>query len=636
MFRRYIKRITPVLVACVMTVSTICTYATPNAYKYGNVSSYNIEDIDENPTGIEHGEETSLKQDITKLIPMLEDTLQKVYDRTVEKLKVRIRENKWDLDYTMQSFYDIGNPYKDIDYNKFIATYATIIEMGRNNRPWLSDVPLIRLDAEEVDDGEVKYAFITVRMLDEDGLLRFYGYDPQNKKIRDKIDHRIEMITEALKEEEKVISQNIFVNLPSRSTRADQETMNNLANYTIPDDISIEKQKLIVIALSLVGQIPYDWGGKASHEGWNSIWNTWNESTGRRNGLDCSGFVNWVYMSAGYDRSITNGLYSTYVIRESLQDITAEELRPGDIGLLKNNSIGTNHTGIYLGHGLWIHCASSKGGVCVNTAGFRYFKRAPEGYINEEILERNYQAGLNRLNNLGSETGGVQVVEGTDGVITSEEDIYTFAQLIEHEVGGEPYDAWVAVAEVVLNRVNYDTYFPDTIVDVIYQKGQFSYVNEIKDIVPRPEVIAVATQVAAGRLKYFNYDKVLFFKNPTITDGIPAEEPVDWGTHPWYMAVGATAFYLDDATSIREPEPVSERIFTRHEDDEDDYQNEYEENGHEIHSEYFETEESVDNLIDETEEGDGISADVPLNPAMEIPTQGSDENESFDETQNYF
>lgn len=552
------KRLIAIMLAGLYLINSINVSAAPNAYQYETEEGplvhvdINKEETveDENPTGIEHGEngETTLKQDITMLTPLLKEALRKVYNKTINKLKEKIRGNKWDLDYTMQSFYDIEDPYKDMDYNKLIAAYSTVVEMGRNNRPLLSDCPLIKLDTKEVESEDgIKYALVTVKILDEKGILKYYGYDPEDEVVKKKYEYRLKAINKALRED--VLKKNLFVTPITRTARIDDETLKNLQNYTIPEDLDEETQKLIVIAMSLVGQIPYDWGGKASHDGWNEIWNTWNESNGRMNGLDCSGFVSWAYLSAGYDKNVFNGLYSTYSIRESLQDISAEELRPGDIGLLKNNSVGTNHTGIYLGNGLWIHCASSKGGVCINNGCFRFFKRAPEGIIDEDVLEENYEEALARLDNLKStsENGTLQPADGSDGIATSEEDIYTFAQLIEHEVGGEPYDAWVAVAEVVLNRANYPSYFPDNIVDVIYQKGQFSYVHEIKDIVPRQEVIDVAREVAAGRLKYFNNNRVIFFKNPTITNGIPATDPVDWGSHPWYMAVGATAFYLDNA-----------------------------------------------------------------------------------------
>ncbi len=55
----------------------------------------------------------------------------------------------------------------------------------------------------------------------------------------------------------------------------------------------------------------------------------------------------------------------------------------------------------------------------------------------------------------------------------SDDDLYLLANLIYCEAGGEPYVGQVAVGSVVMNRV-LSSKFPDTIIGVIYQKGQFA------------------------------------------------------------------------------------------------------------------------------------------------------------------
>jgi hypothetical protein len=52
------------------------------------------------------------------------------------------------------------------------------------------------------------------------------------------------------------------------------------------------------------------------------------------------------------------------------------------------------------------------------------------------------------------------------------DDVTLLAGIIECEAGGQDYDALLAVGAVVMNRVN-SSKFPDTIYDVIFQKGQF-------------------------------------------------------------------------------------------------------------------------------------------------------------------
>lgn len=55
----------------------------------------------------------------------------------------------------------------------------------------------------------------------------------------------------------------------------------------------------------------------------------------------------------------------------------------------------------------------------------------------------------------------------------AEGDRYLLANLIYCEAGGEPYAGQLAVGSVVVNRI-LSSVFPDTMVGVIYQKGQFS------------------------------------------------------------------------------------------------------------------------------------------------------------------
>lgn len=57
-----------------------------------------------------------------------------------------------------------------------------------------------------------------------------------------------------------------------------------------------------------------------------------------------------------------------------------------------------------------------------------------------------------------------------------ENDRYVLANLIYCEAGAEPYDGKVAVGSVVINRVLSSKY-PDTVLGVIYQNGQFSPVG---------------------------------------------------------------------------------------------------------------------------------------------------------------
>lgn len=154
----------------------------------------------------------------------------------------------------------------------------------------------------------------------------------------------------------------------------------------LPDDLSDERRKVVKTACSLVGKVNYFWGGKSLVIGWDSRWGSiqkvWAEGstttgTYRPYGLDCSGFVDWVFynMSGG-----------TYVIghgggAESQHDychrISFEEAAPGDLVFYPEDE----HVGIVAGWSetgelLIIHCASGYNNVVITgVAGFESIGR---------------------------------------------------------------------------------------------------------------------------------------------------------------------------------------------------------------------------------------------------------------------
>lgn len=68
-------------------------------------------------------------------------------------------------------------------------------------------------------------------------------------------------------------------------------------------------------------------------------------------------------------------------------------------------------------------------------------------------------------------------VKGASGSSYNNNDLYLLAKLVHSEARGEPYTGQVAVAAVVLNRVD-DSRFPNTIAGVIYQPWAFTAIND--------------------------------------------------------------------------------------------------------------------------------------------------------------
>lgn len=133
------------------------------------------------------------------------------------------------------------------------------------------------------------------------------------------------------------------------------------------------RKHILTTALSLVGKVPYFWGGK-SEAGWNDEWNTpklvtsaGSSSTGtiRPFGLDCSGFTDWTYKTA-LGVSLHAGTSGQW---ENSTPIDESELLPGDLGfLMDNDGSGWNHVLIFAGWGedgsrKWVH---SEGGIGVH------------------------------------------------------------------------------------------------------------------------------------------------------------------------------------------------------------------------------------------------------------------------------
>ena len=72
---------------------------------------------------------------------------------------------------------------------------------------------------------------------------------------------------------------------------------------------------------------------------------------------------------------------------------------------------------------------------------------------------------------------GLKVKGGSNSGSYNNNDLYLLAKLVHSEARGESYTGQVAVAAVVLNRVD-DSRFPNTIAGVIYQPWAFTAIND--------------------------------------------------------------------------------------------------------------------------------------------------------------
>ena len=163
---------------------------------------------------------------------------------------------------------------------------------------------------------------------------------------------------------------------------------------SLPEDLSPEREAVVRAACSLVGKVNYFWGGKSLVIGWDARWGEVRQVTAagssttgtyRPYGLDCSGFVDWVFYNAtGGDYIIGHGggamMQHTYCT-----PILWEDAQPGDLVFYPED----NHVGMVGGWDedgniLIIHCASGYNNVVITgKEGFTSVGR-PDYYVQRE------------------------------------------------------------------------------------------------------------------------------------------------------------------------------------------------------------------------------------------------------------
>lgn len=162
----------------------------------------------------------------------------------------------------------------------------------------------------------------------------------------------------------------------------------------LPEDLSPEREAVVRTACSLVGKVNYFWGGKSLIIGWDARWGELRQVTAagssttgtyRPYGLDCSGFVDWVfYNQSGGSYVIGHGGGAT-MQHSYCTDISWADAQPGDLVFYPDNS----HVGIVGGRDangelLIIHCASGANNVVVTgKSGFASIGRPK--YYSEQI-----------------------------------------------------------------------------------------------------------------------------------------------------------------------------------------------------------------------------------------------------------
>ena len=215
----------------------------------------------------------------------------------------------------------------------------------------------------------IKYVACTIAPFDNSVIARAFGIDLAAQYPQFQITYG-----EAIQNMANALKRTLYGSMGSG--QAVPLTDAELLAFVSRQNCTPMRKHVLTTALSLVGKVPYFWGGK-SPPGWNDEWNTpklvtsaGSSSTGtiRPYGLDCSGFSDWVYKTA-VGISLSGSTWSQW---DNSYAISASELQPGDLGFLMNDDgDGWNHVLLFAGFGtdgerMWVHCTSGKG-VVLNT-----------------------------------------------------------------------------------------------------------------------------------------------------------------------------------------------------------------------------------------------------------------------------
>lgn len=146
----------------------------------------------------------------------------------------------------------------------------------------------------------------------------------------------------------------------------------------LPEDLSPERRAVIQHALSLVGKLNYFWGGKSLTLGWDDRWGTTMQVTAagssttgtyRPYGMDCSGYVDWVFYNASGAEYVIGHGGGAHAQHTYCTPISWDEAMPGDLVFYPDDE----HVGIVGGRDesgnlLIIHCASGANNVVITGA----------------------------------------------------------------------------------------------------------------------------------------------------------------------------------------------------------------------------------------------------------------------------
>lgn len=343
------------------------------------------------PTTVEVGAPTDLTANFNETSAVVSACIQRGYDAALAKVEEIIAEGGYDYTLSMDALVNHGLVSTDYDTCYALAAYSASMQQKGTSKADMeaklnavadqmfqvtSAVKTTTVTTQEDEEPvteTIEYVVCTIHPFDQSVILLAFGIDPSAQYDQFSVTYG-----EAITNMSNALKMTMYGSLVNGMVPPiiDAELNAYLASLTC----SGTRKELMRVALSLVGRVPYFWGGK-SGPGWNDDWNTprlvtaaGSSSTGtiRPFGLDCSGYTEWVYQTA-LGETLYDGTWNQW---DATYAITESELLPGDLGFMAvPGTVPVNHVLLYAGKSpdgehLWVHCSSGAGGVALNSPDY--------------------------------------------------------------------------------------------------------------------------------------------------------------------------------------------------------------------------------------------------------------------------
>ena len=145
-----------------------------------------------------------------------------------------------------------------------------------------------------------------------------------------------------------------------------------IASFSAAADESFTK-RLVGKAMDLVG-VKYRFGG-----------------TSPETGLDCSGYVQYVFKSAGVNLPRVSA-----EMGRTGESVNTGSMKPGDLVFFNTRGFANSHVGIYLGNSMFIHSPRTGRTVSVESMDISYWKTSFTGArrVNNDSFTDNAPKGM--------------------------------------------------------------------------------------------------------------------------------------------------------------------------------------------------------------------------------------------------